>query len=87
MGFIKHCTSLLGIAAEAGLYLQTMYHKGKLPGSRAGRCCADTLLENLTVHEMLMYTAEMKSQTSQPWQLKAAKVCLLESHVAGSTGS
>ena len=33
------------------------------------------------MHEMLMYTAEMKSQTSQPWQLKAAKVCLLESHV------
>ena len=26
------------------------------------------------MHEMLMYTAEMKSQTSQPWQLKAAKV-------------
>ena len=36
--------------------------------------CADTLLDNLTVHEMLMFTAEMKTSTQQPLALKKAKV-------------
>ncbi len=35
---------------------------------------ADTLLENLTVYEMLAYTAELKNPMSEPFEKKVAKV-------------
>ena len=36
--------------------------------------CADTLLGNLTVYEMLAYTAELKNPMHEPFEQKAAKV-------------
>lgn len=36
--------------------------------------CADTLLDNLTVYEMLAYTAELKNPMSEPFERKRAKV-------------
>ena len=36
--------------------------------------CADTLLGNLTVYEMLAYTAELKNPMNEPFEQKAAKV-------------
>ena len=45
-------------------------------------CCADTLLENLTVSEMLMYTAEMKNPQSQPLSEKRAKVDMILDQLA-----
>lgn len=44
--------------------------------------CADTLLDNLTVREMLMYTAEMKNPQSQPLAEKAVKVDQVLSQLA-----
>ena len=38
------------------------------------RACADTLLGNLTVYEMLAYTAELKNPMNEPFEQKAAKV-------------
>ncbi len=35
---------------------------------------ADTLLDNLTVYEMLAYTAELKNPMSEPFEKKRAKV-------------
>lgn len=36
--------------------------------------CADTLLDNLTVYEMLAYTAELKNPMKEPFEKKRAKV-------------
>ncbi len=35
---------------------------------------ADTLLDNLTVYEMLAYTSELKNPMSEPFEKKRAKV-------------
>ena len=35
---------------------------------------ADTLLDNLTVYEMLAYTAELKNPMEEPFEKKRAKV-------------
>ncbi len=35
---------------------------------------ADTLLDNLTVYEMLAYTAELKNPMKEPFEKKRAKV-------------
>jgi hypothetical protein len=43
---------------------------------------ADTLLDNLTVQEMLMYTAEMKNPVNEPLASKAAKVQLVIEQLA-----
>ena len=37
-------------------------------------CNADTLLDNLTVYEMLAYTAELKNPMEEPFDKKRAKV-------------
>ncbi|KAK9808054.1 hypothetical protein WJX73_010576 [Symbiochloris irregularis] len=42
----------------------------------------DTLLDNLTVREMLLYTAEMMNPQSQPYAEKAARVDLVMSQLA-----
>ena len=47
------------------------------PRARPHACayaCADTLLGNLTVYEMLAYTAELKNPMNEPFEQKAAKV-------------
>ena len=44
--------------------------------------CTDTLLDNLTVREMLMYTAEMKNPQDLPYAEKAARVDLVLSQLA-----
>ena len=38
------------------------------------RVFADTLLDNLTVYEMLAYTAELKNPMKEPFEKKRAKV-------------
>ena len=43
---------------------------------------ADTLLDNLTVREMLLYTAELKNPSSVPLQAKAARVDAVLSQLA-----
>ena len=45
-------------------------------------CCADTLLDNLTVEEMLMYTAEMKNPVRDSLASKKAKVALVMEQLA-----
>lgn len=37
-------------------------------------CGADTLLDNLTVYEMLAYTSELKNPMAEPFEKKRAKV-------------
>ena len=44
--------------------------------------CADTLLDNLTVEEMLMYTAEMKNPVRESLASKKAKVALVLEQLA-----
>ena len=44
--------------------------------------CADTLLDNLTVEEMLMYTAEMKNPVRESLATKKAKVALVLEQLA-----
>ena len=46
------------------------------------RCHADTLLDNLTVEEMLMYTAEMKNPVRDSLASKRAKVALVLEQLA-----
>ena len=43
---------------------------------------ADTLLDNLTVEEMLMYTAEMKNPVRESLATKKAKVALVLEQLA-----
>ncbi len=44
--------------------------------------CADTLLDNLTVEEMLLYTAEMKNPVGLPLAAKRARVRLVLEQLA-----
>ena len=45
-----------------------------LPVADRGWCAADTLLANLTVHEMLLYTAEMRNKVSLSADAKRERV-------------
>ena len=56
-------------AAQARQYTSpcSLTHGGRMRG-------ADTLLANLTVHEMLLYTAEMRNKVSLPADAKRERV-------------
>ncbi len=45
-----------------------------MPVLKISPACADTLLDNLTVYEMLAYTAELKNPMKEPFERKRAKV-------------
>ena len=45
-----------------------------MPVLRCSSAIVDTLLDNLTVYEMLAYTAELKNPMKEPFERKRAKV-------------
>ena len=58
-------------------------HPGRLPSSRRLACThADTLLDNLTVEEMLLYTAEMKNPAAELLAAKRGRVNLVIDQLA-----
>lgn len=69
-------------------YLLTFLKEGcgflKL-GLRMGVACADALIENLTVYEMLIYTAELKIPNTQSFQQKKDKVDAVINQLALNT--
>lgn len=67
--FLNKCNSSASMSAHAGQAnpLMQLIRVCTLT-------CADTLLDNLTVREMLLYTAELKNPSSQSFEDKAARV-------------
>lgn len=53
--------------------------------AKMGTCGADALIENLTVYEMLIYTAELKIPNTQSFQQKKDKVDAVINQLALNT--